>query len=58
MTGHSRDATLDLGLPAGLPKSSFPFFDVDVPMPKDTAVPGSYWASRPGQAVDDGEGDA
>ncbi len=26
----------------GLGKSIFPFFDVNVPMPKDTAVPGSY----------------
>lgn len=26
----------------GMGKSIFPFFDVNVPMPKDTAVPGSY----------------
>jgi len=35
--------------PAGsdLGKSIFPTFDVNVPMPKDTAVPGSY--NKPAQ---------
>ncbi len=26
----------------GMGKSIFPIFDVNVPMPKDTAIPGSY----------------
>jgi hypothetical protein len=32
---------------SGMEKSIFPTFDVNVPMPRDTAVPGSY--NKPAQ---------
>ena len=43
MTDHDTSPKPDR-LPAsgGLGKSIFPTFDVNVPMPRDTAVPGSY----------------
>jgi hypothetical protein len=51
----NRDTPPKLGrLPAGsdLGKSIFPTFDVNVPMPGDTAVPGSY--NKPAQQSSSG----
>jgi hypothetical protein len=44
-------------IPAGSDKgkSIFPVFDVNVPMPEDTAVPGSY--NKPVQRSSSGAGD-
>lgn len=36
----------------GVGKSIFPMFDVNVPMPSDTAVPGSY--NKPARQVSSG----
>jgi hypothetical protein len=43
-------------LPAknGMGKSIFPTFHINVPMPKDTAVPGSY--NKPAQHISSGTG--
>ncbi len=53
MTNHDTSPKPDR-LPAGsgMGKSIFPTFDVNVPMPRDTAVPGSY--NKPAQQSSSG----
>lgn len=42
------------GFPPALTRSIFPVFAVNVPMPQDTAVPGSYGRAAPRLPIDPG----
>ena len=48
-----RETSRQLARELGLENSIFPWFDIGVPMPEDTAVPGSYGKSVPVSRVED-----